>query len=130
MKKTEIRKDYMNFTNQDQWKAYLQALILFNKTARHRALLIVYENQTMSEKYTKKSNELNGIGFDRNDTEKMTMYAETIKSGKDLFDDEEEYLKIRLPRYWKQIMVKAKINVEKKKKKMEIENGKQIKMKL
>lgn len=94
-----------------EWKHYIKSIILTDIEAMKRALLIVYENQTLAEKKSCTSLETNGIGFSRNDVKEMSRIAMNVSNGLKLKEKEVCYLQEKLPKYWKQIMKKSKENI-------------------
>lgn len=94
-----------------EWKQYIKSIILTDADAMKRALLIVYGNQTLSEKHACASLESNAIGFDRNDVKELSEIAKKVEQGCNLSFHEIEYVRWKLPKYWRQIMNKAKQNL-------------------
>jgi hypothetical protein len=84
----------------EEFKSKIQQSVEY----RHRALMALYEAQTAIEKAGKKTNELNGIGFDRIDASELTRLAEKVKAGEWLDDAEEAALCESLPKYWGQFL--------------------------
>lgn len=94
-----------------EWKQYITATILADIEAMKRALLIVYNNQTLSEQHAGTSLESNGTGFDRNDVRELSEIAKKVERGHKLSAREVDYVQWKLPKYWRQIMEKAKKNL-------------------
>lgn len=95
-----ISKD---FTLPEIQKA-LKRKIAVDRRVRLRALLAIYQLQTMSEKLEANSHVLNGVGFSKYDAEELTLIAEKVKANKPLFRTEEVLLKCKLPKYWRQLV--------------------------
>ena len=106
---------WKSFTNQKQWKAYLQNLLKTREGALLKAILIIYENQTHEEKCAGESVEDNGIGFNKFDAITMSEIAKKLKNGQGISPKEIALAKITMPKYWKQLMRVCKINIEKEK---------------
>ena len=114
------KEKFIKFT-QAQWKEYIQDILKNDEAALTRALLIVYNNQTEDEKRLRENIGENKIGFDKNDVVILTDVAEKVMSGQSIPYDTWEYVKERMPRYWKQIMNYCKEKFEKE----ENEQGKE-----
>ena len=103
------------FKNQDQWRAYLQNLVMTNDRALLRAVVLIYDNQTNEEKVWNKSIDWNGIGFNRWDSSEMSEIAKKIKRKEELKQNEIIHARYVMPKYWKQLMKISKRNMEIKK---------------
>jgi endonuclease III len=84
----------------EEFKSKIQQSVEY----RYRALMALYEAQTAIEKAGKKTNILNGVGFDRIDAAELTRLAEKVKAGELLEDTEEAKLLASLPKYWGQFL--------------------------
>lgn len=102
-----------NFTSQKQWKAYLQNLMKYDDNALLRAIVLIYENQTDEEKTANESFEDNHIGFSMFDAKEMGYIARKIKSKKPLTEMELAKSRIKMPKYWRQLMVISKRHIHK-----------------
>lgn len=99
--------------NQKEWKAEIIKTIESNERALKRAIMIVFDNQTVEEKMYGKSNEENRKGFNKVDAEIMSKIALKIQRGQELNFNDIIIARRKMPKYWKQIMVRAKANIEK-----------------
>lgn len=107
-----LGKVWLQFTNQKQWKEYLKNLVKTNDKALTKSIMVIYGNQTREEQSAGTSFEENAIGFSRNDCKLMSRYAEMIKSGCELSSGQLSISRIIMPKYWKQLMVVSKKNME------------------
>lgn len=96
------------FTNQEQWKNYLQNLIRTNDKALYRSILLIADRQTAEEKAWGATIEHNGRGFGAADAEFMTSMALRIKGGAELTPKMKAICRNKMPKYWKQLMVISK----------------------
>lgn len=80
------------------------ALIESNDKAAIRALLVVYGNQTASEKASHTAAEHNGIGFSQMDAEILTSFAQFYNRAGFLSAKQMTILKKKIVRYWKQVL--------------------------
>lgn len=110
-----MAKIWESFTNQKQWEEYLKDLLKSNNKALVKALILIYQNQTIDEQECKESIEENGIGFNKIDAESLTAYAQKVLKGEKLHQRQLVYLKRTLPKYWRQLMVISKKNMQKQK---------------
>ena len=109
--------DFTKFTNQKQWKAYIQNLLYTNNNALLKALVVLYNYQESDEKVYGVAIHENKVGFSKNDSEILTKIAEKFISGKKLTLNEFYIVQSRVPKYWRQIMyrIKNKMQIEKAK---------------
>lgn len=108
------------FTNQKQWESYLKNLVKTNDKALLRSIILIYNNQTEEEKNKEKSIEDNYIGFSKIDAYEMGQIAKKIKSGQPLTKGELAKSRNKMQKYWKQLMIISKKNMEVKR--LEIED--------
>jgi len=69
---------------------------------RHWALVDLYEHQTEDEQAEERTIYRNGVGFNSGDDKILTGLAEEYLAGNTLTTEDEEELRKRLPKYWKQ----------------------------
>lgn len=86
-------------------RSKVQALIEANDRAAVRALLVVYGNQTASEKSSHTAAEHNGVGFSQMDAEILTSFAQFYQRAGFLSAKQMTILKKKIVRYWKQVLV-------------------------
>lgn len=102
------------FTSQKQWEAYLKDLLKTNDKALLRAIVLVYDNQTLEEKDKGESIEDNCIGFSKIDAKEMGDIARKIKANKALTKGELAKSRNKMQKYWKQLMIISKKQAEAK----------------
>ena len=112
---TEVNSDYRNFTNQKQWKAYIQKLLYTNQKALLKALIVLYDFQEADEKMYGAAIHENKVGFSKNDSEILSKIAEKFISGQKLTQHEYYIVQTKIPHYWKQIMWRMKEKIKKEK---------------
>lgn len=103
------------FTSQKQWEAYLKDLLKTNDKALLRAIVLIYDNQTPEEKDKGESIEDNRIGFSKIDAKEMGEIARKIKANKALTKGELAKSRNKMQKYWKQLMIISKKQIEVKK---------------
>lgn len=89
-------------------KERIQALISQNPLALERALLVVYNNQTLDEKRSHDTNHDNGIGFTGTDAKFLSSTAEFVmyssyRDGFRLTPKQREHVRPLILKYWRQI---------------------------
>ena len=105
-------KIWETFTNQQQWKEYLQNLVRTNKKALYRAIVAIAEYQTPEEKAWGMTIDHNGVGFGAVDAEMMTSLALRLKNGGELTEKELAICRNKMPKYWRQLMIISKRRME------------------
>ena len=103
------------FTNQKQWEEYLKNLLKTNNKALFKAIVLVYDSQTEEEKRTNESVEDNKIGFSKIDAKDLSAIARKIKREEILTKGEFAKSRNKMPKYWKQLMIISKRNMQKQK---------------
>lgn len=103
--------DYSKLKNQKDWKAYIQALIKNNDKAVERAILAIYEKQTIEEQQKLISIENNKAGFGKIDAKEMGELALKLKNGEKLSESELAKSRNKMMKYWKQLMRISKVNL-------------------
>lgn len=96
------------FTEDTQWKEYLQNLVSHNDKALMRAIVLIYEQQTLEEKQLGESKEENDAGFTKVDAKVLGDIAEKIKQGQQLTAGELAKSRNKMKKYWKQLMLISK----------------------
>ena len=97
-------KPWEQFTNQAQWKEYLQNLVRTNKKALYRAIILIADKQTPEEKAYGATIDHNGVGFGAVDAKMMTALALRLKNGGELTERELAICRNKMPKYWRQLM--------------------------
>lgn len=106
-------KPWEQFTNQQQWKEYLQNLVRNNKKALYRAIILIADLQTPEEKVLGATIEKNNVGFGAVDAEMMTSLALRLKCGGELTERELAICRNKMPKYWRQLYRISKAKMEK-----------------
>jgi hypothetical protein len=101
-------KPWEQFTNQQQWKVYLQNLVRTNKKALYRSIILIADLQTPEEKVWGATIEKNNVGFGAVDAEMMTSLALRLKCGGELTERELAICRNKMPKYWRQLMIISK----------------------
>ena len=107
-------RPWENFTNQQQWKEYIQNLLKTNKKALYRAIILIADFQTPEEKAYGATIEPNGKGFGAVDAEMMTGLALRLRCGGELTERELAICRNKMPKYWRQLMNISKRNMQRK----------------
>ena len=95
-------------------KVSIKNLILTNDRAVYRALLLLYSFQTQEEKYLEKTKTVNGKGFNKLDTERLSSFARQILSDKHLTQKQFYVARYKLVKYSNQILLYMKEKAENK----------------
>ena len=113
------QKVWETFTNQKQWKEYLKNLLKTNNKALLKAIVLIYDSQTEEEKRTNESVEDNKLGFSKIDAKDLSTVARKIKREEVLTESELAKSRNKMPKYWKQLMIISKRNMQEQKVKEE-----------
>lgn len=105
-------RPWEQFTNQQQWKEYLQNLVRTNKKALYRSIILIADLQTPEEKVWGATIEKNNVGFGAVDAEMMTSLALRLKCGGELTERELAICRNKMPKYWRQLMIISKRRME------------------
>ena len=110
-------KPWEHFTNQRQWKEYLQNLVRTNKKALYRSIILIADLQTPEEKVWGATIEKNNVGFGAVDAKMMTALALRLNNGGEISPRELAICQNKMPKYWRQLMIisKEKMRNEKEK---------------
>lgn len=103
---------YEELKTQKDWEVYIKALLKDNTKALLRAIVLVYDNQTDEEKAMAESVEENNIGFTKWDAKELSAVARKIKAREPLSDAELARARNKMGKYWRQLMVISKRNIE------------------
>lgn len=103
------------FTNQKQWEDYLKNLVKTNNRSLFKAIILIYDMQTNEEKSAGSSVEENNVGFSKVDAYEMGIIAKKIKRGDPLTKGEIAKSRNKMPKYWKQLMIISKRNMQERK---------------
>lgn len=107
----ENRKKWMSLKNQHEWKEALQSLLCRSDNAVESALVKIWHLQTPLEQKSKMSLVTNGFGFDKVDSTVLVEYALKVDAGGHLTKEEVLFVRSRILKYWKQLMVLSKANL-------------------
>lgn len=97
----------MKLTNK-QRQTFIKSMIAVDERWALRALKVVYDNQTSDEQVRRTTKESNGIGFTQADARLMTVFAKLLET-RGLTDNQILQVKLRMPKYWKQILEASNI---------------------
>lgn len=97
-------KVWETFTNQQQWKEYLQNLVRTNDKALMRAIWVIYCRQTDSERVRGETTEHNGQGFGKVDAEFFTSLVHRVQAGQGVASRDLAIARNKMPKYWRQLM--------------------------
>ena len=114
-----MSRPWEKFTNQTQWKEYLQNLLKTNDKALYRAIVLISDYQTPEEKALGVTIDSNKKGFGTVDAKFLTSMALKIKGGVPLTEREKAICRNKMPKYWHQLYLISK----KKEKNHETEEG-------
>lgn len=106
-------KPWESFTNQQQWKEYLQNLVRTNKKALYRSIILIADLQTPEEKAWGTTIDKNNMGFGAVDAQFLTSLALRLKCGGELTPRELSICRNKMPKYWRQLMIISKENMKK-----------------
>lgn len=98
-------------TNAD-WENYIKSIISQSKNATIRALMVVFYNQTSDERVTRSVIESNKKGFNAIDVVPLSKIAEKYFKENIINDTDLEFVRKRIKKYWRQIMVESKRNLK------------------
>lgn len=101
-------KPWETFTNQKQWKEYIQNLIKTNNKALIKSIQIIYKLQEDDEQYKGETVNSNGVGFSRIDAEYFTLLVQKIKYQGTISPKDVAIARNKMVKYWKQLMYVAK----------------------
>lgn len=93
-----------NNLTQAQWKEQLHDLLKHSDKAVERAIVVIYDGQSDDEKRKGRSLAYNNIGFNRVDTEPLSIMAEQLLSGRHLTSRQLSEARRKVPKYWRQLM--------------------------
>lgn len=88
-------------------KESIIALLDKNDEAVRRALVLIYENQTDTEKFHHSTKILNNQGFNKNDAQLLTKFAEWYKEKSWLSPKQLAVTRKRIKKYWRQLAAAA-----------------------
>ena len=74
-----------------------------NPTWAVKALVKIYERQTIDEQNSQSTKENNGIGFNGLDANILSSFAEQVNKGRNLSVKQMTIVYKKMPRYWKQV---------------------------
>lgn len=101
-------KVWESFTNQQQWREYLQHLVKTNDKALIRAIHVIYARQTEEEQYYGTTTDHNGRGFGKIDAAFFTEIVDRLRHGGKLSPKQMAIARNKMPKYWRQLMEESK----------------------
>lgn len=105
-------RPWESFTNQSQWKEYLQNLLRTNDKALYKAIVLIAKYQTPIEVASGATLEHNNLGFGTVDAKFLTSMAFKINNGVPLTEKELAISRNKMPKYWKQLYRISKSNMK------------------
>ena len=84
-------------------KDFIKNQLATNPTWAVKALVKVYTLQTLDEKATGQTSNLNGVGFNGLDSKILSSFAEQVNKGRNLSVKQMTIVYKKMPRYWKQV---------------------------
>lgn len=88
-------------------KAFIKYKLRTDDRWALKALISLYNDQCEDERFTNSSNRRNGIGFNKIDASELTILARRYKRKLCLYPHELGMVKIKIPKYWEQILDKC-----------------------
>ena len=100
--------------NQPLTKTFIRNLIETNDRALSRAVVVIYERQTLEEQISELTQEHNGKGFTSFDAEILSSFAKQIQAGRTLSPKQISLARKKMIKYSSQLLIvaqaKAQIN--------------------
>ena len=84
-------------------KDFIKNQLATNPTWAVKALVKIYERQTIDEQNSKSTKENNGVGFNGLDANILSSFAEQVNKGRNLSVKQMTIVYKKMPRYWKQV---------------------------
>ena len=84
-------------------KDFIKNQLATNPTWAVKALIKIYERQTIDEQNSQSTKENNGIGFNGLDANILSSFAEQVNKGRNLSVKQMTIVYKKMPRYWKQV---------------------------
>ena len=84
-------------------KDFIKNQLATNPTWAVKALVKIYERQTVDEQNSQMTKENNGIGFNGLDANILSSFAEQVNKGHNLSVKQMTIVYKKMPRYWKQV---------------------------
>jgi hypothetical protein len=84
-------------------KDFIKNQLATNATWAVKALVKIYERQTIDEQNSQSTKENNGIGFNGLDANILSSFAEQVNKGRNLSVKQMTIVYKKMPRYWKQV---------------------------
>jgi hypothetical protein len=84
-------------------KDFIKNQLATNPTWAVKALVKIYERQTIDEQNSQSTKENNGIGFNGLDANILSSFAEQVNKGRNLSVKQMTIVYKKMPRYWKQV---------------------------
>jgi len=84
-------------------KDFIKNQLATNPTWAVKALVKIYERQTIDEQNSQATKENNGVGFNGLDANILSSFAEQVNKGRNLSVKQMTIVYKKMPRYWKQV---------------------------
>jgi hypothetical protein len=89
--------------NEKAIKNFIKTKLATDKAWACRAVVKLYERQTLAEQSAQTTNEENGIGFTGTDAEFLSSIAEKLVKGWNMTEKQMAWIFKKVPKYWRQI---------------------------
>ena len=89
--------------NEKAVKTFLKTKLATDKAWACRAVVKLYERQTLAEQSAERTEEHNGIGFTGTDAEFLSSIAKKLNSGWNMTEKQMAWIFKKIPKYWRQI---------------------------
>lgn len=89
--------------NEKLVKSFIKTKLATDKNWACRAVVKLYERQTLSEQSAERTEEHNGVGFTGTDAEFLSSIAKKINSGWNMSEKQMAWIFKKVPKYWRQI---------------------------
>ncbi len=84
-------------------KDFIKNQLATNPTWAVKALVKIYERQTIDEQNSQATKENSGVGFNGLDANILSSFAEQVNKGRNLSVKQMTIVYKKMPRYWKQV---------------------------
>jgi hypothetical protein len=91
-------------TKQEITVEYIKQQLASNDRWAQRAVVVIYEKQTASEKTSLQTREANGVGFNMMDAEILSSFAEKLKKGWSMSPKQMAIIHKKMPKYANQLL--------------------------
>jgi hypothetical protein len=89
--------------NESVIRNFLKTKLSTDKAWACRAVVKLYERQTLAEQSAQTTNEENGVGFTGTDAEFLSSIAEKLIKGWNMTEKQMAWIFKKVPKYWRQV---------------------------